>query len=574
MERQTKLSIDQLTVEYRLPSLAVRAIDELSCVIEPGERVGIVGESGSGKTTLAMSIMGLLHKSATVCGSVYCGNSDLFRLSEAEKRQLRWNKIAIAFQNSLEVLNPVMTVKAQIGEAMQAHTDYDATKIDARIALLLEMVGLPIELQHYYPHQISGGMRQRVILALALSCDPEVLIVDEPTNALDAITKNEIVELIEALHGARNFTLVVVSHEVAVIARLSDRLLVMQKGRVLEEGPTIQVLQQPRHAYTRGLFASSPEMNPFRDMWGFSQRKEVKNDNGCVFAERCAQQIEICRRQKPALQTVAEGRKVACHRGGIITVLQALGVSKTFQIAGSRVKACDDCSLHIRSGEVRALIGQSGSGKTTLGSIICGVTGADTGRVLFLGEEVKHNNCTRKKNGMQIVFQDPYTSINELLSVADAVREPLEIVARMEDRLQQIEQIKALLQNVQLPMDTQFLARKCLTLSGGQRQRLALARALAMDPVLLIADEITSMLDPSTQANILRLLKQLQNQRGFSMLYITHDLAVARKIADEVSVMQQGKLVEQGNAGRIFSAPAHAYTQELVAAALGNKQFC
>jgi peptide/nickel transport system ATP-binding protein len=346
----------------------------------------------------------------------------------------------------------------------------------------------------------------------------------------------------------------------------------MYRGRIVEEGPTGTMLSLPLHPYTRGLVHASPDINPWRDMWGipeesetseFSESSEFSGNGGCPFVSRCCQKTDICQTRVPSLEPAAPERRVSCNRGGIVTLLQGTGIHKHFGVNGTSVRACQDCCIRVRSGEAAVLIGESGSGKTTLANILSGILNPDRGDIRFNGEPVVRSRASRRKKGMQIIFQDPYSAINANLGVEQAIREPLDILGQDLPEHKTASVIRAL-QQVGLPVDDHFRRRKCHTLSGGQRQRIAIARALVMDPAILIADEISAMLDPSTQANILRLLKGLQNHHGFAMLYITHDLAVAQKIADWVYVMNHGKIVEQGDARQIFTNPAHPYTRKLV----------
>ncbi|MGD9974288.1 MAG: dipeptide ABC transporter ATP-binding protein [Desulfatirhabdiaceae bacterium] len=550
----------------------ILAVQDMSLRLAKGMRLGIVGESGSGKTTLALAIMGLLDQGASVNGSIRFAGTDLQQLSEKQRNPYRWSRIALVFQNSLDVLNPVLTVHDQIYECLVRHTSLTHRDAHETVVSLLESVGMASEHGQYYPHQLSGGMRQRVLLAMALSCEPDVLILDEPTNALDAVTKTDIIDRIARIQQERQFGLIVISHELQTIARLTSRISVMYRGRILEEGPTGTILSLPLHPYTRGLVQASPDINPWRDMWGipeesetseFSESAESFGNSGCPFVSRCCQKTDICQTHVPSLEPAAPERQVACNRGGIVTLLQGTGIHKHFGLNGTSVQACQDCCIRVRSGEAAVLIGESGSGKTTLANILSGILNPDRGDIRFNGETVVRSRAGRRKKGMQIIFQDPYSAINANLGVEQAIREPLDILGQDLPEHKTASVIRAL-QQVGLPVDDHFRRRKCHTLSGGQRQRIAIARALVMDPAMLIADEISAMLDPSTQANILRLLKGLQNHHGFAMLYITHDLAVAQKIADWVYVMNHGKIVEQGDARQIFTNPAHPFTRKLV----------
>lgn len=556
------LRIENLSVNYN-PSKGIHAVYDVAFTLKPAESVGLIGESGSGKSSLALALMGLVQDKAKVGGVIQYGNSRLDRLREAEWGAYRWSRIAIVFQNSLDVFNPVMTIAEQISECIKRHTALCSGEIRERTASLLAMSGLDPDWGKAYPHQLSGGMRQKALIAMALSCDPEVLIVDEPTMALDAVAKAEILALLQRLQAEKHFSLLVISHELPVIAQLTSRIMVMYSGNILEEGPTQDVLKNPQHPYTRGLINASPAINPFRDMWGIPGETRTAQEDMCPFSGRCNQEITACRSCHPLLQEVGPDRKVACLRGGIITLLQGSGLYKTYRVKGRAIEACHNCSIQVRAGEVAALIGESGSGKTSLAEILAGFLTADRGEVLFEGRQISGNSETARKGGMQIVFQDPTTAINERFTVEEAVREPLDILrdTTMEQRRLAV---RTALRHAHLPYDDEFLAGRCFALSGGQRQRVALARSLVMEPKLLIADEISAMLDPSTGANILRLLKGLQNQYGFAMLYITHDLALAQKIADKIYVMRHGVIIEHGAVGDVFFNPHHDYTKDLL----------
>ncbi len=547
------LELSHLFVRYRQDA-AINAVHDANFSLSPGESLGIVGESGSGKSTLAMTVMGLLEAKTTVTGSIRLDGTELTTMTERQRDGYRWRRIAIAFQNSLDVLNPVMTVGAQIAEAITRHMALDRESADERARQLFNMVGLEAKWLQAYPHELSGGMRQKALIAMSLSCKPEILIADEPTMALDSESKAEIIDLLKRLQSERGFSMIAISHELQVVSALTSRILVMYTGNVVEVGPTRAVLEDPLHPYTRGLTYASPSIHPFRDMWGIPGEIVITEETQCPFYSRCTQRIPACLHQHPALETIRPDRQVACLRGGIVTLLTGVALNKTYRTAGGAIRACDQCDIAIRAGEVVALIGQSGSGKTTLAQMLCGITRPDTGTAVFDGRTILGNSETRRTGGVQMVFQDPLSATNEALSIEQIVREPLDIL-RSDTMAQRTAKVRSALQQVQLPHDDLFLRRKGHTLSGGQRQRVAIARALVMEPRLMIADEISSMLDPSTAANILRLLKGLQNLLGFSMLYITHDIALARKIADTAYVMHKGRLVEHGPASRVLTSP-------------------
>lgn len=560
------LKVDNLSVTYCQDNTKVPAVKETSLVLEPGQALGIIGESGSGKTTLGLAIMGILNSAAKVEGRITYDGVNLLELSPAQLNEYRWKHIAMVFQNGLETLNPLITVREQILECIARHLNMKGKEAGRRVSDLLEQVGLEPLVADCYPHQLSGGMRQKVLIAMALACDPKVLIVDEPTSSLDAISKAEIVRLLAKLQREKRFAMIVISHDFSVITRLTNKICVMYQGCILEEGLTRDILKNPLHIYTRGLINSSPSINPFQDLWGIPAATAAATAEGCPFYPRCSQRLDICKDKRPRLEYVSLERKVACNRGGIITLLEGAGIDKTFTFKGRSISACKNCHMRVRAGEVVALIGQSGSGKTTLASILSGYLEPDKGTVKFLGNTVKARELTSRPKGIQMVFQDPFSSINDRFTVEQAVMEPLEIL-KLYSPVERKERVKKLLSAVELPTDDDFLKRRCFTLSGGQRQRVSIARSLILEPKLLIADEISSMLDPSTQANILRLLKGLQNSFGFAMIYITHDLDLARKIADKLYVMHQGEIVEQGPAWEVFENPSSEFTRQLISSA-------
>ncbi len=560
------LQVKDINVEYLNMSQEMKAVRNVEFTLCKGERMGIIGESGSGKSSLAMSIMGLLKGSAKVDGQVLYKGIDFNGMKEERIKSYRWKDIAMVFQNSEEILNPVLTVGEQIEEALKHHTSLDRKERRKKAENLMEMVGLSKENIYSYSHELSGGMRQKVLIAMALSCEPEILIVDEPTTALDAISKKEIIELLKGLHKCKSFSMIVISHELPVIMSLSSKLMVMYSGGVVEEGSTVEIIKSPMHSYTRGLVEASPTVNPFRDLWGIPGEISECTACQCPFYKRCNQRTEQCSKECPKLKNVSLGRKVACLRGGIVTLLKAKNICKTYMGKKITVNACSACDLFVRSGETVVLIGQSGSGKTTLAQTLAGIIRPDSGSVEFEERLIELNTETAKKNGIQIVFQDPLSSTNELFNIEQVIREPLDIL-KIESKDQRREMVRKVLRDVQLPSSDDFLARKVYMLSGGQRQRIAIARSLILEPKLLIADEISSMLDPSTQANILRLLKGLQNEKGFALLYVTHDLALARKIADRAYVMYNGKIIESGAASEILNTPKENYTKELVKSA-------
>ena len=564
------LEVKELRCEYISETSSVKAVDGVSLELDKGDVLGIVGESGSGKTTIALGIMGLLPNNARTSGKVLFHGVDVASMPEREKDRIRWKGIAMVFQNGLEVLNPVMKAGYQVCEPMISHLGLSRKDAEKRCADLFSMVGLDPSWMDAYPHQLSGGMRQRVLMAMALSCEPELLILDEATSALDAFTRKEIRDLMLKLQDRYGYGMIVISHDIAFVSSMASRLMVLYSGRAVEIGPTREVVSYPRHPYTRGLINSTPDIFIYKDLWGIPGEPLWGRHDGCPFYPRCTQHIDICSKSPPELKSYGD-RKIACHRGGVAKLLYARGLVFEYYLPdGKKIRAVDNVDIDINEGEVLALVGQTGSGKSTLAHILAGAMKPLKGEIFFNGVKLNGSKegAGSRPGGIQIVFQDPFGSTSSRLTVLDAAKEPLDIndIGTVEER---VRMAKDALSLVRLPSTDGFLNRYCGELSGGQRQRVALARALIMRPRLLIADEMTSSLDVSTAANVLRLLKGLQNRRGFAMIYISHDLTLALKIADRIAVMDAGKIVEMGNAHDVMLTPREEYTRRLVGSRIG-----
>ncbi|MEW6622685.1 MAG: ABC transporter ATP-binding protein [Bacillota bacterium] len=562
------LNVSELSVQYKTDICQIHALNSISLTMKEGENLGIIGESGSGKTTLAMALMGLIGSPHVVNGRVHIQGKDMITLNEKEKKKLRWKTISMVFQNSLDVLNPVMKVGQQIVEPLKETKDLSQRDASIEAERLLQLVGLEKHWRESFPHQLSGGMRQRVLLAMALSCSPRLLILDEPTSSLDAVSRKDILKMVLDLQQKLGFSMLVISHELSTMQELTKKMMVLYGGEMLERGQTREIIEEPAHTYTRGLINSSVEAFPYKDLWGIPGEAisgtEVK---GCVFAKRCTQAQKECQEKRPALKKIYENREVACHRKGIVNLVYAKNISKSYKVNNKTITALHDVTMRIRHGETVALVGRSGSGKSTLAQILAGFLKPEKGEVFFNNKLINGNWAACEEGGIQIVLQDPFSSLSHRFTVEDALMEPLK-VNRIGSSEERTERIKRALKDVQLPEDNTFLYRYCSSLSGGQRQRIAIARGLVMKPRLLLADEITSMLDVSTQANVLRLLKGLQNSRGFAMLYITHDLNLARKVSERIIVLHHGEIVEEGSASHVTEESCCCYTKELMEAGL------
>lgn len=526
--------------------------------LEMGDCLALVGESGAGKTTLGLSIMGLSEGS--VSGEISFQGRDLLRISHEEFRDLRGGEISMVFQNVEDALDPVQRIRDQIAEAIVVHKSISARDASCLAVRHLRLVGLNGEKAGMYPHQLSGGEKQRALIAMALVNDPDLLILDEPTASLDALTKTEIMELLRSAVGER--MCMVITHDLSLASALADRMAVLYAGRIVEMGRTEDLLRNPRHPYTRGLIRSYPAMTATKDLQGIPGRI-VHGLPGCPFHQRCTQRIDICSLQVPP-QLEKDGRIIACHRGGIVPLLEIENLSLAFN---SYSVLCD-VSLSLYEGETLALVGESGSGKTTLSKVIMGLYKTDSGAVILEGRRVNKWDAAFYSR-VQMIFQNPRESISHRMNVLDAVIEPL-LVQKKGNREERLQRAKEVLTMVELPVNDDFLKRYPHQLSGGEVQRVAIARALALGPKLLIADEPTSALDPSVQAKILKLLMNLQDRMGLAILLITHNIALARKVSDRIAVMHKGRIVEVGGANEILASPSHPYTRRLVDCAWGR----
>lgn len=531
------LKAEHLSVEFEDGSFRLAPVD---ISLKKGEILAVIGESGSGKSTLAKALVHMNAANARVKGKIIVRGNDLYSITEKKLKSMRMRDFAIAMQNSRELLNPMLSVRSQLNETLIRN--HKGKEKERRIKELTELTGFPQDALEKFPSELSGGMIQKVLIMNAIALKPALVILDEPTSALDSDSADAIVDLIHDIQEKEGTAFLIITHDLRLAFEVSSRVMVFYQGCVVEEGFTKQVFHAPHHPYTRGLFQSSVDINLYRDIWGIRRaRADSEHDTfGCPFYNRCHQCIEKCRTVRPVLQVWGEDRnwKIACNRGGIVKILEGKEISISY---GSQ-KVLDQANICICSSEVVALIGPSGSGKSTLAHILSGVLKPDDGTVFYENQKADFSLLHRIFGGMQIVHQDPDSALNPNMTVMDAVVEPLMINAVKTDMK---EEVARLLEAVGLYEGKELLNGKVKRLSGGQKQKVMLARALALKPKLLIADEITSMLDASSKANLLRLLKQIQNANGLAMLFITHDLNSARKISDRIYCMSEdGKINE------------------------------
>ena len=527
------VGITNLTVTFATDGGDVRAVDGVTLAVNAGEVLAIVGESGSGKTVTAKTILGLLPETATASGVVLLGKDNIVTVSRARLRELRGTSAAMVFQEPSTALNPVYTVGWQIAEGLRAHGTFSRAEAKAKAIEILEKVGIPEphERVNYYPHQFSGGQKQRVVIAMALVLDPELIVADEPTTALDVTVQAEILDLLRRCRDEFGTAIVLITHNMGVVADLADRIAVMYQGKVVEEADATSLFGNPQHEYTKQLLAAVPSLGS-----GTVQTRERARE------------------------------RARTESGPPLVVATDLRIEFPGRLGRPGFRAVNGVSFQIEAREVLGLVGESGSGKTTIGRAIGGLTRVTGGSLTVLGQEmlgVTERRFRPLRSDIGFVFQDPATSFNPLLTIAECVAEPLIVHGRVLNARAARARVDELLEAVQLPRA--FGDRFPHELSGGQRQRASLARALALQPKLLIAAEPTSALDVSVQARVLELFAELQKEFGFAALFISHDLAVVDILADRIAVLYRGELVEEGTGAEVLGAPKHPYTRRLLA---------
>ncbi|HKX75669.1 MAG TPA: ABC transporter ATP-binding protein [Acidimicrobiia bacterium] len=588
------LAVADLRIDYRVAGDWLNAIRGVTFAVEKGESFGLVGESGCGKSTIAMAVMRYLPRNGRISGgSIELAGRNLRSLDEDQLRQLRLKDVSMVYQNPGSALNPSLRIDRQLGEVFQL---LGATPAEARDrtaeALRRVQISDPSRVMRRYPHQLSGGMQQRVVIAMALASSPDLLILDEPTTGLDATVEAEVLDLIAQLRMETGTSVLFISHNLAVIRKMCDRVGVLYAGRLVEEGPAEEVFDNPRHPYTVGLLRCLPQRGASKSQGALDTIPGFLPPigsvmAGCVFADRCGLAEEICHREEPGLLEVSATRVSRCHfhprahelpraepaaplapaSAHSVNLVDIDRVSKTFVQDGHPVFAVVEVSLRIAEGETLALVGESGSGKSTLARLVLGLTVPDKGSVIELeGDQLAPHIDRRPEEqvrAVQIVFQNPDSALNRRHTIR-------RIIGRAMTRLLHVPpqerdpRMKELLASVRV--GPQYLTVRPQNLSGGLKQRVAIARAFAGDPKLVVCDEPTSALDVSVQAAILNLLARLQADSGVAYLFISHDLGVVRYLADRVAVLYLGRLMEVGTAEQVFSGPNHPYTEALLSA--------
>ncbi len=590
------IELRDLEVAYRVRGVDRQVLRGVSLVVEEGESYGLVGESGCGKSTTAYAIMRYLPRNGRVTsGSISVNGQDLLGMSQAEVRRLRATTLSIVYQDPASALNPSLRVGDQVAESFRligtatGESDERAREMLARV-----QISDPGRVMRRYPHQLSGGMQQRIVIAMALASNPTLLILDEPTTGLDATVEAEVLDLVAGLRSELGTSVLFISHNLGVIRRMCERVGVLYAGRLVEQGMAEQVLYDPRHPYTVGLLRCLPRGGARKDrerldtIPGFLPQLGADLP-GCVFAPRCGLVREICHVEDPPLHTIGGGHSSRCHfhgeaaqlprtdparveptdrtrgeGGPVVTIGHA---SKTFRQEGNLVRALVDVDLAVKTGETLGLVGESGSGKTTLARLLLGLTAPDEGSVLELAGAPLAPRVTRRDaeqvRALQIVFQNPDSALNRRSSVRRIVGRALTKLRGLRGEARE----KRLLELVDaVRLDAGLLNARPVQLSGGQKQRVAIARAFAGDPRVVVCDEPTSALDVSVQAAILNLLADLQRDEGVTYLFISHDLGVVRYLSDRIAVLYLGRLMELGDAESVFGPPHHPYTEALLSA--------
>jgi oligopeptide/dipeptide ABC transporter ATP-binding protein len=594
------LEVSDLSTNIQLSRSVVQAVGNVDLAIDTGEALGLVGESGSGKSMLGLSILGLLPPGGKIVGgSIKALGRELVGLPEAELRRIRGNDVAMIFQDSQSSLNPTKTIGEQVAEPVRLHRGGSRKEGYDRALEVLELVGLPQPKERLgdYPHQLSGGLRQRVMIAIALSCEPKVLIADEPTTALDVTIQAQILSLLDGLRDRLGMATLLITHDMGVVAGRTSRINVMYAGRIVETAPTGTLFRAMRHPYTQALLGSIPrlEQDNTKALVSIPGIPPDLTDPppGCRFAPRCPRATTECTEHEPPLtgkgnhlfacwhpvdgpitrrpeivsrEPAAARAKRDDHLLEVIDVVREypVTVGAVLQRKVASVKAVSGVSVHLDVGETLGLVGESGCGKTTLGKMIVGVEKPDAGRIALDGREVfrlRGRDLRRARRELQMMFQDPFASLDPRMRVAAILREPL-VIQKVESRKEQDRRVSRLLDEVGLPANA--LERYPHEFSGGQRQRIALARALMLEPKVMVADEPVSALDVSIRSQVLNLMKRLQAEHGMASLVISHDLAVVKYLADRIGVMYLGKLVETGSGEDIYKRPAHPYTDALI----------
>lgn len=585
------LVISDLSVEIDSPRGTIVPLDGINLTLRQGETLGLVGESGSGKSMLIRTVMGILPDAARIQGSIDFDGIELAAGRTPEATGVWGRRIAMVFQDSLSSLNPVVPIGRQVGEHARRHLGLSKRATQERVLELLELVGIPEPATRMkaYPHQLSGGMRQRVAIAMALACEPDILIADEATTALDVTIQQQILDLLQEIQRTRGMSLVIVSHDLGVVAGRTDRIAVMYSGRLVETARTTDLFVAPRHQYTKALLDSLPRTsNPRHAVLPTIQGSPpdpLGRPQACRFADRCPASQDVCRQERPALtQADHPEHQYACFvpvesvrsrddvalevfaagAAGVTPLVAVDSLVCTYKVRGGEVQAVSDVSFEIGEGETLGLVGESGCGKSTTAKALTGLLDSSSGSITIGDTDVTNRARSRQRQfrrQVQVILQDPIASLNPRRTVRETVAAGLEVqgVAKAEIR----NRVDRALRDVGVDPDVHG-DKRSFQMSGGQAQRVAIARAMALDPEVLVCDEPVSALDVSVQAQVINLLERLKAERQLTVLFVSHDLTVVRSISDRIAVMYLGKIVEIGDADAVYSRPRHHYTKALI----------
>jgi peptide/nickel transport system ATP-binding protein len=556
------LSVKNLTVDFHTSEGITRAVNNISFDIPAGKTIGIVGESGSGKSVTSLAVMGLLQKPAAKIpqGEIYFEGQNLLKFTDSQLRAIRGNQISMIFQEPMTSLNPVFKVGDQIAETLRLHKGLSNKEAWEKAVDLMNQVGIPKAPQsaHKYPHEMSGGQKQRVMIAMAISCEPKLLIADEPTTALDVTIQKQVLDLLFKLQQEYHMSMMFITHDLGVIGDIADDVVVMYRSNVVEQNHAQEIFKHARHPYTKGLLACRPKLgaNPRRLL----TVSDFMNEEGKEIP------IDVSKVQVFDKETVEDtSSEVLLEVKNLVTQFPIKG--GIFNRTVDHFKAVNDVSFTLKKGKTLGLVGESGCGKTTLGRTILRLIEPASGQIIYKGKDITHiyaEELRLLRRKMQIIFQDPYSSLNPRMTVSEILTEPLSIHKVGNSKKEKVDMARELMEKVGLKSNQ--LNRYPHEFSGGQRQRISIARALMLKPEFVICDESVSALDVSIQAQVLNLLLDLQQEFGLTYIFISHDLSVVNFIADEVGVMNAGKIIEMDKASRIYKNPKEAYTRALLSA--------
>jgi peptide/nickel transport system ATP-binding protein len=551
------LDVVDLKISFGKKKQVVPVVHGIDFSLYEHEILGIVGESGSGKSVTSKAIMGLLpNKHSHIEGAILFEDTPLLSLNQKQFTKLRGNDIAMIFQEPMSALNPSLTCGFQVAEILMIHKKATLSEVKKEVIQLFEKVQLPRPLEMYtsYPHQISGGQMQRVMIAMAIACKPKVLIADEPTTALDVTVQKEILQLLKSLQKETGMSMLFISHDLSLVSELADRVLVMYQGNIVEEGTVQEIFTSPKEAYTKALLASRPTLEVrYKTLPTIASIADKSFDSEIVTSQQRAQKHQKIYTKAPLLQVQNIAK----------SYFSTLGLFGKKQ----EVKAVHDVSFEVFEGETLGLVGESGCGKSTLGKVILQLENATKGSIFYRGKEItslKRKELRALRKEIQLIFQDPYSSLHPRKIIGEALMEPMEVHTIGKSNRERKQKATALLERVGL--DASYFYRYPHELSGGQRQRIGIARTIAMEPKLVICDESVSALDISVQAQVLNLLNELKEDFGFTYIFISHDLAVVKYMADQLLVMNAGSIEELGDADEIYANPVKEYTKKLIEA--------